>query len=172
MVPQCENHECENERDKHESVEGSYCSYACYYRHKGLKLLSDIEQKHTHCASCGKRLKEIQKPTELHPDVFIGYQYKTPNAEWGEKTYVQNKRWDDFDTTGTICKNCGTTDHKDSYLREFHFGDFIKRVLFYFREKYKTGGLESPLNERVFFDSLKDGFSLEYSLGISHEDSS
>ena len=164
----CGNPGCEIDVEKEwDLVDGSYCSYACSYRHQGKKLLSDIEHSHTRCASCGVQLKEVQKPSETHPDVFIGYQYRTKFADWGEKTvFIDNK---EFDTTGTICKNCGATDHRDDYLREFHYTDFVKRVLRYLREKYKTGGLDKPVNERVFLDCLKDGFSLEYSLGKAFE---
>lgn len=57
-----ECHQC-SETYEH-GFDGQYCSEACYWRRKGETALNQLRSQHTHCASCGRRLKELDSPDD------------------------------------------------------------------------------------------------------------
>lgn len=101
---ECALEECDNERTRTSSVDGSYCSEKCANRARGRGLLRDIRQDHRFCWSCFRQRKEIERPTNearrglapITDAALIGYEYLTPAAERGDH--------------GPECK-CGAVDH-------------------------------------------------------------
>lgn len=113
---------------------GEYCSERCAYRHAGADLLKSIKRDHCRCFTCFRQLKQIEEPPEyknldysdgaytydedgsvtyqrISQEVtfraLCGFQYRTEHATTGE---IQHG---DQIVTGTICDNCGATDHAD-----------------------------------------------------------
>ena len=129
---ECEYPECDETGKKWE-FQGEYCSSKCELKHEGREKLGGLVFDHCTCFTCGSELKEIEPPKPDHAfDVTgtgwyydpeedlvtlerfsqeetrtaaVGFQYKTPNATFGEKEH--NERV----VTGTVCENCGNTDH-------------------------------------------------------------
>lgn len=148
----CSAPDCDDLAQPHEMVDGSYCSLRCSRRHDGDKLLRNIEHDHRFCTTCFRQLKEIEKPdattsvvvgpvdhdevADTTRDCLIGMQYRTRHAETGEiegRPHVEVHTdapgqdrplspGDRLAMTGTVCK-CGTTDHRDDYLRGEHVTD-------------------------------------------------
>jgi len=57
-----ECHQC-SETYEH-GYDAQYCSEACFWRWKGESALDQLRSQHTHCASCGRRLKELDSPDD------------------------------------------------------------------------------------------------------------
>ena len=166
----CAHPDCEVEFDVTEAVRGSYCSEACYYRHHGEKILRKLETDHRYCASCGRKLKDIEPSTDDAPDAFIGYQYQTGNAEFGEKTRFNPQLTDGgekqaVDSTGVVCAECGATNSNDDYMREFHYKDFVIELISFVRDQQQAGAIENEFNWRDYVKDVRDGHTVEYSLG-------
>ena len=53
---------CESTFDEYYTP--GYCSEACYYRFKGSKAVNILRHDHRLCASCGRWIKEINRPTD------------------------------------------------------------------------------------------------------------
>lgn len=75
---------------------GSFCSPECHHAHRGMKSAREVfeilEQDHRYCGTCGRRLKDIQKPPKQNsvgkeiPDFVIGWQFRTDYATIGERS--------------------------------------------------------------------------------------
>lgn len=133
----CERRDCAGTYDEDGAVAGSFCSQRCHHIHSlrkdGANLLRSIEYDHRWCHGCFRRLKEIEKARPRDPDFVVGYQYLTRHARKGEsegRAVVERhdrrgdavgprppSPTDRLTMTGTIC-TCGTTDHRDDYLRQ------------------------------------------------------
>lgn len=145
---QCSGPDCDDSAEPHELVDGSYCSLRCSRRDDGEAVLRNIEYDHRFCTTCFRQLKEIEKPDAstsivvgpvdhdaVEPtvrDCLVGFQYRTRHARTGEiegRAHVERtdapaqdrpiSPGDRLAMTGTICE-CGTTDHRDDYLRGEH----------------------------------------------------
>lgn len=137
----CARDECENTRNEVTSV-GSYCSEQCSQLAAGEELLRHIRQDHRLCSGCFRQLKEIERPPvekrvnigpvdheALAPtwkNCLVGYQYITKHAELGQRSYRRGEARreneivdpaDEHTLSGVVC-TCGTTDHRDSYVRD------------------------------------------------------
>jgi len=114
---ECALEECDGERTRTSSVDGSYCSRECADRARGRGLLRDIRQDHRFCWSCFRQRKEIERPTDearsgwslLIDEAVVGYQYPTKVVEQGPH--------------GLECK-CGAIDHDDPGYDRRHEGPF------------------------------------------------
>jgi len=101
---ECSLEDCDNERTRTSSVDGSYCSRACADRARGRALLRDIRQDHRFCWSCFRQRKKVERPTDearsgwslLIDEAVVGYESPTPAVERGDY--------------GLECK-CGAVDH-------------------------------------------------------------
>jgi len=144
LSKECEHPNCDDVNQIWEMHHGKYCSNDCEVKHAGRQALGGLKFDHTHCFTCGSQLKEIAPPKPDHAfDVTgtgwtwdfehdcwslirydqeesrksaVGFEHKTPNAGFGEKEH--NERT----VTGTVCDNCGNTDHTAHvpYLVETH----------------------------------------------------
>lgn len=126
--------QCGSDRRPATSVAGSFCSIACHQAHRREKRAAEVfellEHDHRFCGTCGRQLKEVDKPADttvvIGPsahqewdhaaDVFVGYQHRTQHAEVGEISMDVDDEADrpivqDGVATGTICK-CGNTSHR------------------------------------------------------------
>lgn len=117
------------------SFQHGYCEREHWEQHIGRKALSGVRTSHTRCFTCFTTLKEIEEPkpdmefresgVELtyNPEKdFIeavrygqeetrkaacGYQHLHPTAAIGQKNVGPKV------VTGTICGQCGATNHRD-----------------------------------------------------------
>ncbi|ELY91461.1 hypothetical protein [Natrialba taiwanensis] len=144
VTVECEYPNCEEIGKVWEFHHGDYCSNKCELKHEGRKELGGIKFDHCRCFTCMTELKEIVPPKPDHAfdvsgvgwytdpetgtvhierfgqevtrEAAVGFQHKTPSAGFGEKEH--NERV----VTGTVCDNCGNTDHTAhvSYLANQH----------------------------------------------------
>lgn len=130
----CDGPGCTEEFERGEDVDGSFCTRACSLRDDGQDILSNVKHDHRWCFGCLKKLKEIERPPADMPEFIVGFQYQTRHARHGQsegKAFVEDDAVNDrhhgstasrfsladsLVMTGTICE-CGTTDHRDDYLR-------------------------------------------------------
>lgn len=136
---ECSRSGCSTTTAEPNLVEGSYCSQQCADLVAGESLLEHIRHDHRFCHSCFRQLKEIERPpahrtlvvgpvdhdnvSPTFRDCLIGFEHLTEHADLGERSrdYVDHgdeprPTAGDAVITGTVCK-CGTTDHRDDYLR-------------------------------------------------------
>lgn len=113
---------CNSEYDT--GYNSEYCSEDCCFRSKGRSILNLIKYDHRFCNACFAKLKEIERPTDEQlrkirgkqsAEALIGYQYRTQKSDIGEITI--KKGTIDNVVTGTVCGECGTTDHRDNFQR-------------------------------------------------------
>ncbi|QLK25429.1 hypothetical protein HYG81_15260 [Natrinema zhouii] len=89
------------------AVEGSFCSPECHDEHRREKLADDffetLEHDHRFCSTCGRQLKEIEKPPERNSagksitDAAIGWEHVTEHGEFGIKSHIRDDGDDDLD---------------------------------------------------------------------------
>lgn len=163
---------CDGQRDKHNSVEGSYCSKLCYHKHQGSKLLNTIRYDHTQCVNCGTQLKEISKPTDEQlrqidgansANAVIGFQYPTPRADVGVKD-IQAENGE-RQVTGIVCGECGNTNHSEAFpeVQQRHLFEYAESILSTLEDNQEQHDKE--INRDVFFDMLLATEDLVFSLG-------
>lgn len=132
--PEYECGHCGGSHTPAETVAGAFCSQSCHDAHRREKraaaIFRELEQDHRFCATCGKQLKEIEKPTDealrqidgYHSTTsVVGYQYRTEYADVGEISLDVRAGFKHGETvrvptrdgvaTGTVCE-CGNTAHR------------------------------------------------------------
>jgi len=140
-----------------------YCSQACLEKSKGESILHTLKYDHRFCHGCFSKLKEVSRPTDeqlrqidgLHSkQSVVGFQYQTENADVGEIT----AREDTYDVvvTGTVCANCGTTDHRDSFQRDFRPQEAAKRLRERIQETRVEGQHDYSFDTSAFVDAWND----------------
>ncbi len=164
--------ECDNDLDDFYSP--GYCSEDCYHRYQGQKLLNIIENTHTHCANCGVRLKEVEKPPkeflvgmgQQSAESLVGFQYTTPSAANGEVD-VDDTPGREIVSTGTICGECGNTNSSECFPedRHRHLVEYGHRFLESLEEKRREGVHDKDVDEPVFFEALVESDDLALALG-------
>lgn len=132
----CQYNYCDQIGLYHEYYKNKYCTEDCYHQEHARKILSDFVPDHKYCASCGVKLKTIERPPETVHDCVIGFQYPTPEASSGEKTTASG-----LVRVGLICGACGTTDQRDSYLRRLFFTDFCENLCWYVNQEIEDYAL-------------------------------
>jgi hypothetical protein len=123
--------ECGDDRTPATSVRGSFCSAACYYRHRGRQALRAIQQDHRFCGSCFRRVKTTSRPSDdrlrRHDvprrirEAFVGYQDATEHATVAVDEFDGLDEHAVLRKTGTrLACRCGTVDPQDEHavLRE------------------------------------------------------
>ena len=131
----CEYKDCQNDGEKWEFTDGRFCSTECKHRDNADSIYNLLRHDHRYCFACLSKLKEVERPTdEKHRSIqgkhsaesVVGFQYRTKDADTGEITI----RADVIDTVakGTVCGNCGTTDHRDDFLRSLAPKEAAKRL--------------------------------------------
>lgn len=167
---------CNGPRNPATAVE-ECCSRLCYHKKKGDKLLNLLRHNHCKCAQCGATLKTIEEPTDeqlrqidgFHSKTaVIGFQYRTPHAETGEKDIVSDVG--ERVVTGTICSDCGATNTstefpeiQNRFLFEYAIGIFEA-----LEDKYPEH--QTSLDRSVFLEMLYCTEDIAFSLGkAAHE---
>jgi len=187
----CSREGCEQTRTKATSVDGSYCSQRCSDLATGKNLFKHIKHDHRFCHSCFRQLKEIERPPahqslvvgpvdhdtvgDTFRDVLVGYEHMTEHAEFGESstTFVDHDDSQRPDgpnavVTGTIC-TCGTTDHRDEYIREEHVtsvSDAALRLCNIIELLGREGQHDKTIHVQQFIDELAAGDSLDWEISI------
>lgn len=88
------------------ATSGSFCSPECHDEHRRQKLVDDffetLEHDHRFCSTCGRQVKEIEKPPERNSagksitDAAIGWQHRTEHGCLGQlSTNVEDDDDDD-----------------------------------------------------------------------------
>lgn len=119
--PSTQTYECKvcgGPRTPTTSVRGSFCSTACFDRHKQRKhardILATIRKDHRFCGTCFRQTKEVEKPPSERwglPDCVIGFEYRTEHADEGEKTVATDEYGhESLVGFGQTCE-CGNTQH-------------------------------------------------------------
>lgn len=184
----CADQACDEHFAAHDSVDGSYCSQTCSYRDDGRSILRNIAHDHRYCTSCFRQVKEIERPQEhqrvvvgpvdhdqlqaTSQDVLVGYQYRTKHSDIGPKEtrahHIIDAQPDTHDRkptpadsltmTGTICA-CGTTDHRDDYLRTHDHVDIpqaARRLHSILEDHYHDGQLDTQPDSAQLVQALLD----------------
>lgn len=154
----CSHQECEEEYTKPGSVvDGSYCSRRCSLLDTGEDFLRNIRDDHRWCGGCYRQLKEVEAPPPgSYPEFVIGFEYLTEHAELGQReanadSFVDDARADsttdgdrliapmDRLTVGSAVCECGTTDHRDGWVREVRLTSIYDTALRLCRAIEHTG---------------------------------
>lgn len=173
---ECE--QCDSTFQISHAVEGNYCSAKCYYRSKGEGPLAQLRHDHTVCGTCFARLKETQRPSDDYlrraavppsiREVFVGFEYPTPNAEHAETTIDAGEYGiHDRVTTGLGCR-CGATDthEPDATLERVEGAAVVVNLLRQLRRLYDAGSIDHAPSKDGLFDALRDeGRDWEYAIG-------
>ncbi|OYR76127.1 hypothetical protein DJ71_18535 [Halorubrum sp. E3] len=61
---ECSYSNCDEIFTKGMGIRSSFCSVACFYRHRGRNALNKIESDHRFCATCFRRVKTTSEPSE------------------------------------------------------------------------------------------------------------
>lgn len=170
--------ECDEEFAAIAAVAGSFCSMECHRSHRRGKrareVMRELEHDHRFCATCGRQLKEIERPIgkslvippSAHDDwaaasdVLVGFQHRTQHAETGEISLDVDDRAErpiveDTVTTGTICE-CGNTAHRheEGAIRErapFETAYYVALATRVLRAEDKH---DVVLDRRALFDAV------------------
>lgn len=144
-----------------------YCSEVCRHRDVGADHLRNIEHDHRWCHGCFRRVKSVEKARPQDPEFVIGYQYLTPHAEHGIKEVGGIDDGDrdrtlfpaeSYTQTGTICE-CGTTDHRDDYLRRESVASVsaaAKRLIRAFVDMREEGQHDKAIDARELAATLRE----------------
>lgn len=134
-IIKCHYPPCNTTKPKRKTKHGKYCSADHWHLDRANDILTTLDKDHTHCAACGTRLKTVYyfdtytvaiSTTKSRnktlgerrpPDNFTGYQSRTKDA--------------DIDHSGTICGECGATNHRDTYNRRFDLDGFLENLVWY-----------------------------------------
>jgi len=144
-------------------VNADYCSQECLESARGERVLNLLKYDHRFCHGDFTKLKEVSRPTDeqlrqiqgIHStESVIGFQYGTEHAETGEKTL----RADTYDVVGTgiVCSNCGTTDHTDSFQRDFEPGKAAKRLRERIQETREEGQHDWAFDTESFLEAWQE----------------
>lgn len=129
---ECQSPDCEELGRHWEFRDGRYCSTDCEHRHDGRDVLRKLMYDHCRCFTCFRELKTINPPKpdfeftenghgwtldddgnprlqyysqEVTRSAATGFQFSTEHSTKGEKQRGETV------VTGTICNQCGNTDH-------------------------------------------------------------
>jgi len=172
----CEYSECENEGEKWQFTDGRFCSTECKNRDDAGSIYNLLKHDHRYCFSCLSQLKEVSRPTDEQlrkvqgkhsAEAICGFQYRTPNADTGEITI----RADVIDTVakGTVCGNCGTTDHTDEFMRDFEPVEAAKRLRKRVQETKAEGQHNYDFRTQDFVEAWNESHDWLLSLGKALE---
>lgn len=131
-VVECRYPGCDEFGREYTFHHGKYCSNTCELKHDGRKQLRKLMYDHCRCFTCFRALKTVAPPKpdfefderghgwtfnedgeptlefysqDVTRNAAVGFQYPTEHSTKGEK------QRGDAVITGTICSECGNTDH-------------------------------------------------------------
>lgn len=156
----CSFADCDQQRTKHSSVAGSFCSEECAARHEGRKFLNQVRTDHRFCWSCFRARKEIERPTDearrnLDPicdQALVGFEYHSEHVEMGPY--------------GLECE-CGAVDHDvEEWDRrdEAPYHWYLYRVS---QQLVAEGQREDAIDLETFADALWETDDLELAVGLA-----
>lgn len=134
-----------------------YCSEECLERSRAESVYNLFKHDHRFCFSCLSQLKTVSRPTDeqlrqidgLHSkEAVVGFQYRTPNATTGEITVKADTN--DIVATGTVCGNCGVTDHRDDYFRNYEPAEAAKRLRKHIKTLREEGQHSYQFSTEIF----------------------
>lgn len=156
---------CDAYRNPRKSVRGSYCSEACYFRHRGQKALKNLEDDHRFCRTCFAQVKEIEDPPQRAPSFVVGYQYGTDAATSAARDY------DREDAARPLVKerlgcHCGATDLRshDDVLATVDLERTLVNLWSALRVKHREDKVPDPDHSRLFA-AYRETRDLEYAVG-------
>jgi hypothetical protein len=157
----CDRENCTEQFNAGTGYNG-HCSEYCYHAHRGEKVLNLLKYDHRFCHGDFSKLKTINRPTDeqlrqiegIHSkDSVVGFQYGTENAETGEKTLTAREDRKEIVGTGIVCGNCGTTDYRDSFQRDFSPRDAAKRLRKRIQETRDEGQHQFDFSTEAFVEA-------------------
>lgn len=192
----CDREGCTDNFSKQTAVDGSYCSRRCAALVAGENLLRHIKHDHRFCHACFRQLKEIERPpasrslivgpvdhdplVPTFQNVLVGFQHLTEHADLGERSRDFVDHGDehrptggDAVITGTVC-SCGTTDHRDDYLRldeVVSIRDAATRLCRIMTLLSREGQHKKTIDVATLLDALEeqsDGDALDWQLALGH----
>ena len=176
----CEN--CGDVGKSHEYVGKRFCSWRCKCEHIGEETLRTLKYDHTTCASCWAQLKSVYRPegrvrglahdTEIYkrpPDIFIGLQDQTPEADPSEDAFEPNGHQPKPFWRKTSCGECGNVNPKYHIegLVQFAEGDPPDRLFDALCRLESRGKIDTQPNYDTLHDALNGDESLAYAIGKS-----
>lgn len=170
---ECDSDTCAETFQKGHGFKG-HCSETCYMRRRGRKALNLLKHDHRFCHSDFTRLKEIERPTDeqlrhvegqYSTEAVIGFQYPTKHAEIGEITAKAGTN--DTVVTGIVCGNCGTTDHRDDFLRDLDIQTAAKRLRKRIRETRAEGQHKYDFDTKRFVEAWNEHKDWELAVGYA-----
>jgi len=159
------------------AVSGSFCSADCMYRSRGERALNQIRQDHRLCISCGRQLKTISEPPdETLRDIngaestraLVGFQYRTPAADFGEVTHEGAHQHSEITRTGTVC-SCGVTDQREASptLREIELADVLANLFKTLYRLWDERAIDRRPDKDAYFAGYKETEDFSYAVGKS-----
>lgn len=158
---------CNGPRDIRDSVEGSYCSAACYYRARGEGVLDQLESDHRICSTCHGRVKDVEPIPE---DVYAagdGLQYPTERTVHAIDEAVPEDLGQEIAFTRWGC-DCGAVDpntvHAD--LQEIHLATVLHNCLLALQDLYEREAIPHPPARERYFAGLREHWrDARYAIG-------
>lgn len=157
----------------------AYCTEACYIRHRGEKVLSQIDSDHHICSTCYGRIKTTNRAKTIiigepdfegvrpgRKDVSDGYQFRTERTTVGvdDASSDPHKR---LEHTRWSCV-CGAVDPQDHH-DEIQAIDLAESMAQLFKAMYylwRKGGLPHRPDLERYFDAFRDPWrGAEYACG-------
>lgn len=166
---------CDGPREPEASVRGSFCSRACWLRHKGDRALNVVRHDHRFCVSCGRQLKTIEEPTDEtlrqiegaeSTRALVGYQYRTPAADIGEISNEGAHQHSEITRMGTVC-SCGVTDQREASpaLREVELADVLANLFKVLYRLWDEGAIDRQPDSDAYFDGYEQERDFTYAVG-------
>ena len=164
---ECGRSECDAEFPVHGAYKGAFCSRQCHLQHRGQKALNVIRNDHRWCATCFRKLKEIERPPMDAPEFVVGYQYPTehmrPSVDSRGALGVEQhwRRWG--------CE-CGNVDHRhrDDILEDVEIDGAVYNLLVCLHELEADGPLTERADPDRLFGALRQRWrDWEYAIGAA-----
>lgn len=165
------------------AVKGSFCSGTCWYRHKGRKILDQIESDHRWCATCFRQIKTVLKPpisdsidvegpdhagrVDTGPkDVLVGWQFATEHTTWGLDD-VADDEYRTLDRQRWSCE-CGNVDpsERDDILEDVEIDVVLQNLYYCLQGMAETGALTDAPDWSRMRDAAREHWrDWEYVIG-------
>lgn len=180
---------CDSPRERTDHA-GPYCSDRCSIRHRGAKILNQIESHHTVCSTCYGLVKTTlpAKPVYVegpdHPgredkgpkDVSDGFQFPTDRTTWGVDTFSNHsghvldpseRRYRELEGTRWSCV-CGAVNPNDTHgiIQAMVYGEAFKNLYRALEDAHRRGAIpNAPTFEPYRKAFLAPWRGAEYAVG-------
>jgi hypothetical protein len=140
-----------------EMTRGSFCSPACYYRHRGASILDQIQSDHTICATCYRPVKEVERVPDEINTAATGFQHPTPQTTISVDDRDRDGRARGIEYTRWGCE-CGAVNPQDT-LAALQNANLKRRIadLYYCLERLaRKGAIAHSPDRDAYFDALRE----------------